>query len=448
MKIYRSFTLVFLFILFLLSCGGGGGGSGGDSRAPKISNLIYSPAVILGKPGSIELINGAFDFVCHAGYLNEVHITTYFEDGSVAWTAVTPVDAPGIMEGTAGGTLTVELVEDGNYFFDVFVMDTKGNQSNTLSGGFTVHFSWQEQVNLDTKTGFDTVAYGNGVFLAGDTGSGLYRSSSGSSWEALPVMWPLGSSVEHLAFGNGVFLGVVNAVSPPINKYGIVVSSDQGDTWATATGDLFDDVQQLVFTNESFYLVDGTKVFVSTDNGATWSEILNWSGGFSPALWSLAYGDGTLVVVGVAGKILVSDDNGTSWNEPASGVNTLLTAVAYGEGKFVALTVLGDIVVSEDNGATWTITEWPPEPGIVLHHSPPNAPRFMEMVYEDGAFIAVGTTFYGDEEGFTLASPDGINWTTEIVGDDWLRDVAFGNDTFVAVGTGGLILQSDLGYAR
>ena len=60
------------------------------------------------------------------------------------------------------------------------------------------------------------------------------------------------------------------------------------------------------------------------------------------------------------------------------------------------------------------------------------------VIYSNNTFVAVGNG------GVILTSPDGSKWTARNSGtNNNLNGVTYGNGTFVAVGVGGIILQSD-----
>jgi hypothetical protein len=64
--------------------------------------------------------------------------------------------------------------------------------------------------------------------------------------------------------------------------------------------------------------------------------------------------------------------------------------------------------------------------------------RLNAMASGNGIFVAVG------KNGFAMRSPDGISWSAVASGvEDDLGGVAFGNDLFVAVGSGNIIVSSD-----
>ena len=61
-----------------------------------------------------------------------------------------------------------------------------------------------------------------------------------------------------------------------------------------------------------------------------------------------------------------------------------------------------------------------------------------KITYDNGMFVTVG--------GAISSSPDGVNWTVRLSGlSNPLSGVAYGNGTFVAVGSGGKVLTSSDG---
>jgi hypothetical protein len=115
-----------------------------------------------------------------------------------------------------------------------------------------------------------------------------------------------------------------------------------------------------------------------------------------------------------------------------------LSAVAYGNGRFVAVGSFYVInsyysanIVTSPDGVTWA-----------RQNSVTNASLF-GITYADGKFVAVGRSSEGDGvEALILTSLDGTSWSPWRSGasgrssDYGLRDVTYGNGTFVAVGYG------------
>ena len=141
-------------------------------------------------------------------------------------------------------------------------------------------------------------------------------------------------------------------------------------------------------------------------------------------LWGSSASADSFVAVGSNGKTVHSEDNGASWtisNNPRGSMR----GIAFGDGRFVAVgtTITSPVVYSGDGGQTWM------DPAT----KPSN--RLLGVAYANGRFVAVG------ESGYGAYSDDGGNtWSDTTIGNA-VRAVAFGNNTYVAVGLGGAALQ-------
>jgi hypothetical protein len=135
-------------------------------------------------------------------------------------------------------------------------------------------------------------------------------------------------------------------------------------------------------------------------------------------LHGITFGNGLFVTVGVNGIIFTSP-NGVGWTPIDSGTTESLSGVTYGKNIYVAVGRAGTILTSPD-GAIWTSRK--SGTGAVLAN----------VKYVKGLFIAVGGA-----PGIILTSPDGVTWTdrTPFPMNEFLNDVAFGNDTFIIVGS-------------
>lgn len=194
-------------------------------------------------------------------------------------------------------------------------------------------------------------------------------------------------------------------------------------------------------------LAFGRGLFVAVTDGATTSAILtspegtNWithdAGG--ELLNGVADGGGLFVAVGSS---IVSSTDGISWTNRAGGFGITLFSVCYGNGRFVAVGggcpryhCSSRSVVSAD-GLEWTEFGFD---GRVLDC----------IAHGSGIFVSVGGWSCGDfgcpTPGAIAISRDGAEWSLAAGPGDfsWLRGVAYGNGSFVAVGDGGTILQSD-----
>jgi len=105
---------------------------------------------------------------------------------------------------------------------------------------------------------------------------------------------------------------------------------------------------------------DATNVKVSTDGGATWSNVAHNAGG---AVHAVAYGGGRFVAIGQSGTTWSAAScataNGT-WvvGTGLTGITsgtTATTHMVYGGGKFVAVCVGGNGAIAvSSNGTSWT----------------------------------------------------------------------------------------------
>ena len=130
------------------------------------------------------------------------------------------------------------------------------------------------------------------------------------------------------------------------------------------------------------------------------------------------------VAVGVAGKVMNSC-NGRDWTSAGPAGTQDLHYVVQGNGKYVAVGGGGSRIWSYD-GVTWNGIQATYTPDDGLHH----------VTFGNGIFIAVGGIF--GTNGRTLLSDDNVeSWSTDLIGTDFIAAIAFGNNTFVAVGENG-----------
>lgn len=102
--------------------------------------------------------------------------------------------------------------------------------------------------------------------------------------------------------------------------------------------------------------------------------------------------------------------------------------VAFGNSKFVAVAGGGSIYSSVD-GMTWATNS----PGASLR----------DVAFGGGQFVAVGAKG-GFSSGAIVTSSDGVNWQQRESGTtELLRQVEYGDHTFLIVGGTNLVLQSD-----
>lgn len=250
-----------------------------------------------------------------------------------------------------------------------------------------------------------SVAYGEGEFVAVGEAGTILSSSDGLSWT--PHQQDANIHFTSVTYGHDQFVAVGNSKN--------VYTSEDGKSWtAHAVAD----------ASPFFTVVYGDGVYVATGFANAWTspDGKNWTKrDFTGYLQSgSAYGNNSFVTVGQAGHMMRSGDDGETWSPINVDENHYLDSVAYGNGVFVA--VGNNAGYTSADGISWTMREV----------------RGASVIFADGIFAAMGWT------GELFTSADGIVWTersrpTPLA----LNDIAYGNDSYIAVGRYGEIVQYD-----
>jgi hypothetical protein len=261
--------------------------------------------------------------------------------------------------------------------------------------------NWQQVSNTNN---FIDVAYGNGVFVATRT-DGVHYSNDGITWNATN---PVGFVGGKIVFGNGLFVNVSNS-----GGSGRVFTSTDGFIWTSRTAASNDTWSAITYGNGLFVAVASSYTvgggIMTSPDGITWTLRVGVGGG---GFTGVTYGAGTYVATktGSPGTMVISYD-GFSWSDQTTGISSL--TVFYANGIFTT----GKHYSTD--GSTW------------IAASSPNFP--VKITYGNGYFMAVT-----DTEIKYLYSVNGINWTADTPPNTSnFKGVAFGENTFVSVGSGG-----------
>ena len=279
-----------------------------------------------------------------------------------------------------------------------------GSVIETFNNGFGTNTditNWQQVADTNNFIG---VAYGNNVFVATRSNGASY-SDNGITWGATN---PVGFVGGKIAFGNGIFVTVANS-----GGSGTVWTSPDGFIWTSQTAASNDTWSNITFGNGLFVAVAssysaGGGIMTSTD-GITWTlRVGVGPGGFT----DVTYGNGLFVAVKTGSPgTMVTSSNGITWTDQSTGISSL--AVHFENNVFTT----GKHYST--NGISWSAA------------SSPNTP--VSITYGNGYFMAVT-----DTEIKYLYSTDGINWTADTPPNTSnFKDVAFGENTFVSIGSGG-----------
>lgn len=263
---------------------------------------------------------------------------------------------------------------------------------------------WNTQPN---SPGGNTIAYGNGRFVVVAFGSAWF-STDGTNWVTTST-----PTVERLSFGNGLFVGAFNGSAVAVSTNGIHwTSRPTGFTSNWALG-------RASFDGSRFWLVS-TEVLSSLD-GTNW--IMASKG---PPASDVATGKGVTVLVGGSGFIATSVD-GSNWVNQSSLTTDSLLSVTYGGPGFVASGSPGKFLTSS-NGSSWNLI------------STPGTNNILKLLRTTNGYLAAAAA------GFVLKGADYTNLVPVSTGVDVnLYGIAYGPSRTVAVGDGGkVVVSSDL----
>ena len=256
---------------------------------------------------------------------------------------------------------------------------------------------------VNVTQGFRDLAFGNNIFV-GVSGSTRSYSIDGINWTHNNV---IGSSLEAVTFGNGLFVavGFASVIGVPT---AYVFTSTDGINWTSRTPAANIWWRDVSYGNGLFVAVarSGTNNRVMTSpDGITWTSRTTPVEAFFS---SVAYGAGIWVAVseGSFGGTTITSYDGFEWSE--QGTSFGASSIIYADGKF---TVGNNYSI---NGLVWTSNSIPFSPEAIT--------------YGNGYFIAVNDT--GTNR--IAYSLDAINWIgIPAASDATFRTAIFGKNTFV-----------------
>jgi hypothetical protein len=286
-----------------------------------------------------------------------------------------------------------------------------------------------------TTAWLQDITYGNNQFVAvGQQGpdpsdaAAIVTSPDGIRWtDHSPTN---AAYLARIAYGNGRFVAVGGDSRA-------ILSSLDGGTWSSTPLPTDDDLVDVAYGEHGFIAVGSSNnagaVLYSAD-GVTW---MPQASSVTNGLAAVVYGNSQFVAVGGEGVILTSPD-GLTWTHRTSGTTNSIDHIAYGNGRFVAMARQWNgidydyTLLTSTDGTNWS------------EHAPPELQgdiNYSAITYGNGQFVIV-YGIYMPTISWGLASPDGFTWRPTGPGGGGIHGVAFGNNTFVAVGDFGTIRQS------
>ena len=298
----------------------------------------------------------------------------------------------------------------------------------------------------------------------------VLTSSNGSDWTIQNSGVASNLSITDVVYGDSGFTAV--------GLSGTILASDDGTSWESKTSPLVRHYYGVNSVNGNLVISGGNATLVGSQDGDSWidrnisipyksqislraaaygngiytavgdwgtimtsADAVNWiqrNKGTGYGLNDVAYHDGTYVTVGENGVILASSD-GKEWTFRSSDVGQTLNGVVFGDGIFMAVGYRGTQVISSDGETFEVQTMQLPNIANIYNAS------VLDVTYGDGAFVAAGGELGGND--LILVSNDkGVNWTQHSLGvANYNRGAAFGNDTFIVVGTLAMGVSKDGG---
>lgn len=239
--------------------------------------------------------------------------------------------------------------------------------SVTVLGTAPVWYQWYKDDNL--IPGATSSSYSISIVQPSDTGTYSVQVSNASlffeSTDAALTINTATKNCQWTAVNNGLTNTSVYsslAINSSGNVFagtlgeGVFMSTNNGASWSAANNSLTNYFVRALAVSGSGNVFAGTYggVFLSTSNGALWSAINN--GLTNTYVNALAVSAGGSVFAGTnGGGVFLSTNNGAGWTAVNKGITpTIINALAMsGSGNVFAGTYSG-IFLSTNNGASWT----------------------------------------------------------------------------------------------
>ena len=261
-----------------------------------------------------------------------------------------------------------------------------------------------------------------------------------------------------ICFANGKF------VAGSLGK--VAVSSDNGKTWVVNNNTNWgaNGVKDIIYDGSRFVAIVGKGIAYTTDPGGTWARVTlddDNIGGCNV----IAYGGGYYIAAGRVGDYAYATNPAGPWSygkiPPVKNDGETVYGIAYGNGKFITGSMRGKLAYTTGPTETWTILPTLPEEalangilydgskfvfaasdnltGYATDAAGPWTTKTGPLGYSELEAIAFGKGIYvaaGNSILFTSNPASG--WTavkeSPFTIFNYANGVAFGNDTFIAVG--------------
>ena len=297
-----------------------------------------------------------------------------------------------------------------------FTTNTSAGVGGTVSSLATQSdaVTWVTRTSTFGATPILSVAFGNGLWVAGGNQGQLRASTDAVTW-VTRTFPDSPNQVRSVAFGNGLWV---------IAGGFFLNTSTDTITWVTSASSFSFDVNSVAFAN-GLWVAGGQSGNLRTSTDAiTWTTRTSQFG--SSDINEVAFGNGLWVAAGNSGKLSTSTDAVTWVTQTSTFGFSDINSVAFGGGLWVAAGANGELRTSTD-AITW-----------VTRNSQFGSSQINSVAFGGGLWVAVGAN------GTLRTSLNALFWTTRTsgFGTDWINSVAFGGGLWVAGGDNGQIRTS------
>ncbi|MHB1688609.1 MAG: WD40/YVTN/BNR-like repeat-containing protein [Ignavibacteriaceae bacterium] len=226
------------------------------------------------------------------------------------------------------------------------------------------------------------------LFVLGMLIIGLTSNSLQAQWVQMP------NGMGTTQYGSSFAVSGTNIFSGNWQGGGVFLSTDNGESWTPINNGLtFPYVSSLAIIGTYIFAgTNGAGVFLSTNNGGSWGNVN--SGLTNTGVWSLTI-SGTKLFAGTNGSgVFLSTNNGGSWTGVSSGITNqnILSIATLGTNIFAGTP--NGIFLTTNNGVSWTAVN----DGLTNQYV--------------NAFAVSGTNiFAGTVGGVFLSTNNGGSWT-------------------------------------
>ncbi len=240
---------------------------------------------------------------------------------------------------------------------------------------------------------------------------------------------PYGGNITALAIdpsGTKIFAGAGG---------GVFISTDNGSTW-TYSGLANPGISSLVISPDGkniFVGVWSSGVYLSTNNGSSWLQVNN--GLPNTVVYVLTISpNGSNIFVGTASGVFLSTNNGSSWSMVGLAGNKINSLAISPDGSNIFAGTPNGIFLSSNNGMSWASVN----NGLTINNG-----ILSLAISSDGSKI-----FAGAASGVFLSTNNGSSWTMVGLAGNNISSLAISPDglnIFAGADWGGIFLSTNNG---